>query len=263
MSMLPCRPTLPTLQCGQLVPSTMLARSVGCQRYRCLRALPTMLARWCNTGPLNVRGIVACERCLRAIVMVMRVSSVPSTMLARWCNTGPCPLNVRGIVACERCLRAIVMRVSVRAIVMRVSSVPSAHSPHASMRPACTIDNAGPVRWMSEVSLPTSVAYEPFPPASEGCQDSRRTRVAKLQSASESSTEDRVMTGDDDGDDDDGQATSMACRAREDGDWMCHARRAVRTSCRRATSQHVDDHTRHEHAKMTTRCWHAGATPVR
>ena len=78
-------------------------------------------------------------------------------MLARWCNTGP--LNVRGIVACERCLRAIVMRVSVRAIVMRVSSVPSAHSPHASMRPACTIDNAGPVRWMSEVSLPTSVAY--------------------------------------------------------------------------------------------------------
>ena len=28
-----------------------------------------------------------------------------------------------------------------------------------SMRPACTIDNAGPVRWMSEVSLPTSVAY--------------------------------------------------------------------------------------------------------
>ena len=62
----------------------------------------------------------------------------------------------------------------------------------ASMRPACTIDNAGPVRWMSEVSLPTSVAYEPFPPASEGCQDSRRTRVAKLQSASESSTEDRA-----------------------------------------------------------------------
>ena len=69
--------------------------------------------------------------------------------------------------------------------------------------------------------------------------------------------------GDDGDDDDDGQATSMACQARKDGDWMCHTRRVVSTSCRRATSQHVDDHTRHEHATMTTRCWHAGATPVR
>ena len=33
-----------------------------------------MLARWCNTGPLNVRGIVAYERCLRAIVMRVRRS---------------------------------------------------------------------------------------------------------------------------------------------------------------------------------------------
>ena len=43
-------------------------------------------------------------------------------------------------------------------VVHEHAAVP-AHSPHASMRPACTIDNAGPVRWMSEVSLPTSVAY--------------------------------------------------------------------------------------------------------
>ena len=78
--------------------------------------------------------------------------------------------------------------------------------------------------------------------------------------------EDDDEDGDDGDDDDDGQATSMACQAREDGNWMCHARRVVRvvsTSCRRATSQHVNDHTRHEHATMTTRCWHAGATPVR
>ena len=65
--------------------------------------------------------------------------------------------------------------------------------------------------------------------------------------------EDDDEDGDDDYDDDDGQATSMACQARKDGDWMCHTRRVVSTSCRRATSQHVvDDHTRHEHATMTT-----------
>ena len=75
--------------------------------------------------------------------------------------------------------------------------------------------------------------------------------------------EDDDEDGDDDDDDDDGQATSMACQAREGGDWICHTRRVVSTSCRRATSQHVDDHMRHEHATMTTRCWHAGATPVR
>ena len=68
--------------------------------------------------------------------------------------------------------------------------------------------------------------------------------------------EDDDEDGDDDDDDDDGQATSMACQAREDGDWMCHTRIVASTSCRRATSQHVDDHTRHEHATMTTRSWH-------
>ena len=153
-------------------------------------------------------------------------------MLARWCNTGP--LNVRGIVACERCLRAIVMR---------VSSVPSAHSPHASMRPACTIDNAGPVRWMSEVSLPTSVAYEPFPPASEGCQDSRRTRVAKLQSASESSTEDR--------------ATRQECIP-----WQAtHVEQNTHVAS--ASGGRHRTPPRFNAASLNHRqCWHAGATPV-
>ena len=67
--------------------------------------------------------------------------------------------------------------------------------------------------------------------------------------------EDDDEDGDDDDDDDDGQAMLTACRAREDGGWMCHTRRVASTSCRRATSQQVDDHTRHEHATMTTRCW--------
>ena len=80
-------------------------RSVECQRYRCLRALPTS---HCDES-------LPTSHCDESLVTPQNPSSLqcgqlePSTMLARWCNTGP--LNVRGIVAYERCLRAIVMRV--------------------------------------------------------------------------------------------------------------------------------------------------------
>ena len=219
----------------------MLARSVGCQRYRCLRALPTSHSHQHlkDAKTLVEPGLQSSNQRQSLPQKTGRLECIPWQATRVEQNTHVASAS-RG----------------------RHRTPPRFNAASLNHR-QCWHAGATPVRWMSEVSLPTSVAYEPFPPASEGCQDSRRTRVAKLQSASESSTEDRVMTGDDDGDDDDGQATSMACRAREDGDWMCHARRAVRTSCRRATSQHVDDHTRHEHAKMTTRCWHAGATPVR
>ena len=77
-------------------------------------------------------------------------------------ETAPCGVTISGLItsvaAAPRSTNCPHSFSLLQTVVHEHAAVP-AHSPHASMRPACTIDNAGPVRWMSEVSLPTSVAY--------------------------------------------------------------------------------------------------------
>ena len=107
-------------------------------------------------------------------------------MLARWCYTGP--LNVRGIVAYEP------LRTTVRA-------------PALMSHELC--------------NLMCGQMYSKLSRASQGLLEHvpREKETRKYQSTAVDDEEDDE-NGDDNDDDGDGQTTSMACRTREDGDWM-------------------------------------------